>query len=103
EENIRNGYALKEKVLNDAIAARQSEIANVRTKLSDNEREFEGKHQKFLSAIDKEVLRIYNAYQMTNCTYFSAGAEAVVNRTWNDIKGCIQAMETLRKNNAYYG
>lgn len=103
EENIRNGYALKEKVLNDAIAARQAEIGNVRTKFADNEQEFETKHRKFLSEIDKEVNRIYNAYQITTCTYFSAGAAGVVNQTWNDIKACVQAMESLRKNNAFYG
>ncbi|HAC15907.1 MAG TPA: hypothetical protein DCE78_08195 [Bacteroidetes bacterium] len=103
EERVKRAFTTRDKILNDAIAARVTGLQNNDQLIRQRMTEYDDYMMRYACVLDSERIRLINACQSAgaSCSGYDTGSTST--KVWSDTSSCVQAMENLRNYGTYYG
>lgn len=103
EELVRRAFSTRDKLLNDAIAARVNGLQNNDALTRQRFDEYNTYMLQYDNVLNNERIRLLQACQLAGASCYGADTGSAVATIWNNSSSCVQAMENNRNMGTYYG
>lgn len=103
EELVKRAFSTRDKLLNDAIAARITGLQNNDALTRQRIDEYNDYMLQYDRVLNNERIRLLNACQMAGASCYGSDTGSAVATIWNNSYSCVQAMENNRNMGTYYG
>ncbi len=103
EELVRRAFSTRDKILNDAIAARVTGLQNNDALTKQRINEYNDYMLQYDRVLERERIRLLNACQMAGASCYGSDTGSAVATIWDNSYSCVQAMENNRNMGTYYG
>jgi hypothetical protein len=102
--NLKNAFATKRKIIQDAKVARTASLENFGRLLSEKRGAYTKKNNAYLTELDAERIRVMNACTKAKASCYATETNLEVAGNWNRSLGCVGELENFHySNDPIYG
>jgi hypothetical protein len=103
EEQVKRAFSTRDKILNDAIAARVTSLQNNDRLTKQRMNEYNDYMLRYDRVLEGERNRLLTACRTAGASCYGHDTGSAVATIWNNSSSCVQAMENKRNMGTYYG